>query len=317
MNCGLDYVSFKTQLFQCVSERCGEGTQVLQRKVVKNNSFELDCIVIFGKTSVASPNFYIQKYFQKYMEGECIEDIVEEILEEYKDSHADTHSVDLRFDSIHDRIVFRLVSFDKNRKLLKTVPYIPFLDLAITFHCLMMQTGEGIGSIRITNEMIEQWDLGTEELYQLAKQNTKSLFPKRICTLAQIMDEVSEITFDEQFFDGEIEMMESIKEDEHYMPYVLTNSNGINGAAAMLYPECLKEIGIMMEGDFFILPSSIHEVLILSANSMLCEDELEQLVQDVNQSYVMPEEMLSDRVYRYYVSTGTVKICNNSYPVAS
>ena len=89
----------------------------------------------------------------------------------------------------------------------------------------------------------------------------------------------------------------------------MTNSKGINGASVIIYPKILKEISEMIGGDFYILPSSIHEVLVIKDNGDKENDELEKMVREVNESCVLPEEVLSDHVYHYSEESDRIEIC--------
>ena len=80
--------------------------------------------------------------------------------------------------------------------------------------------------------------------------------------------------------------------------FVLTNDTKVNGAAAILNDDIRQEIAEKV-GDFYMLPSSIHETLIIPKDAGMEFKELEQMVQEVNQKQVAPGERLSDHVYEY------------------
>ena len=90
------------------------------------------------------------------------------------------------------------------------------------------------------------------------------------------------------------------------MPNVLTNNNSQLGAAVILYDGVLKDIA--KGEDLVILPSSIHEVLILKAKQNDSPAELKAMVQDVNATQVALEERLSDNVYKYNAKLDKIEI---------
>ena len=92
---------------------------------------------------------------------------------------------------------------------------------------------------------------------------------------------------------------EKSKEILPYEQYVLTNTAKINGATAILYPNLLQEIGEATQSNFFILPSSIHEVILMKDNGDMNAEELQRMVMEINRTQVAPEEVLSDEVYSY------------------
>ena len=70
----------------------------------------------------------------------------------------------------------------------------------------------------------------------------------------------------------------------------------MNGASLLLQEDIRKQIGECLGSDYFVLPSSIHEVLILPDNGMFEVPALNQMVQEVNETQVEPQERLSDKV---------------------
>ncbi len=80
---------------------------------------------------------------------------------------------------------------------------------------------------------------------------------------------------------------------------VLTNSNSVNGAAVIFYPEVLEKIGEKMGADYFILPSSVHEVLILPDAGNWSVRDLENMVKEVNNGEVAAKDRLSYDVFNY------------------
>ena len=81
--------------------------------------------------------------------------------------------------------------------------------------------------------------------------------------------------------------------------YVLTNQSKLDGAGALARDGVLDKIGDLMDSNFYVLPSSIHEVLIVPDNGNMQTKELENMVKEVNASQVAPEDLLSDKVQYY------------------
>lgn len=79
--------------------------------------------------------------------------------------------------------------------------------------------------------------------------------------------------------------------------YVLSNTERFYGASAILYPKILLQFARSIGQDFYILPSSVHEVLLLSKESGARRSDLNRMIQDINASQVAEEEILSDHVY--------------------
>lgn len=79
--------------------------------------------------------------------------------------------------------------------------------------------------------------------------------------------------------------------------FVATCNNGVNGAGCIFYPEFMDQAAEKLQGDFFVLPSSVHEVILLPDNGQMDFHELEAMVRQINETEVAPQDRLSDSVY--------------------
>ncbi len=303
------YKEFKNVLLNYVKVVFGSEVNIEIHNVVKNNSFELEGMIIIENGKSVSPNFYLQLYYKEYLRGVSIEDIVTDILEKYDElQNKDFSGFSMNIENCMDKIVCRLVSYEKNSKLLEEIPYIPFLDLAIIFYCLVLENENGIGSVRISNKIMEDWNMTVKMLYQVAICNTQRLFPKVLCSLKSMLENILEERRKEipEIFDS----IDSYNLQDTEAPFILTNQKGVNGAAVLLYPDCLKEIGNMTGEDLFIIPSSVHELLIIPDDRQILPEELKKMVHEVNTNCVVSEEVLSDMVYKYSVEKNIIEICS-------
>jgi hypothetical protein len=85
--------------------------------------------------------------------------------------------------------------------------------------------------------------------------------------------------------------------------YVLSNDRGINGASTLLYPNVLYDFASSIRMNFYILPSSIHECILVPDTGKLSKAALKEMVKDVNDSHVSADEVLSNEVYYYDLAT--------------
>ncbi len=317
----MEYNQFLEEVKECVAYKVGEQCKVQINHVIKNNEVELDGIVIFEEGEKLSPNIYLNSYYDKKMKGESIETIAEEILHIYyvarNENHMEEYEVQFSFEELKSSIIYRLVNYKKNRKMLEETPHIRFLDLAITFHCLVKQDTDGIGTIRITNDLMKQWNVSMKKLLKLASSNTSDLFPVKIRTMDEVIREILTKEMEELFdkYDcAQLAVSNSMDqskqqiinsfllelEKEQKMPmYIMTNTQGINGASTLLYQDILKSFADQIQSDFYVLPSSIHEVILVPFQTHLNKENLRGMVCDVNQTQVPLDEILSDQVYIY------------------
>ncbi len=295
----MTYETFSEELQKVLITKLPERTQLKIFPVLKNNSLHLDGLIICREDSPLSPNFYLQDLYQRYLHGKSVHALAEEIYECWQKTLKQNwgRNLDMSFESCRKKIVYRLVSASRNKELLEEIPHIPFLDLAVVFYFLVNQDEEGIGSIRISNELMERWKVTTTDLMKEATINTPALFPPKCNPMSSILEKMI-------FHMEEKERREYIRSE----PYVLTNSNGINGASVWLYPNQLKNMADFFGKSFYILPSSIHEVLLLAENNDSTEEELISMVREVNGSCVEYDEILSDNIYYYDYKKEAVRV---------
>ena len=91
--------------------------------------------------------------------------------------------------------------------------------------------------------------------------------------------------------------------------YVLSNQKRVFGAAGLLYDRVLSDAGVRLEDDFYVLPSSVHEVILVPDHVAGSEKELRIMVHEVNHTQVEPEEILSESVYHYDRKKHSLSIC--------
>ena len=88
--------------------------------------------------------------------------------------------------------------------------------------------------------------------------------------------------------------------------YILSNTLRSYGAACIAYPHILEMIGEILQRDYYVLPSSVHEVVIVPYSSGLDIRELDEMVREINVTQVAEEEVLSSHAYLYRRSTGAL-----------
>lgn len=287
----MNYDDFICFVQKEVQQKVGKEVRVQLHQVPKNNGILLDGLTIVEENCKISPTIYLNDFYREYEDGKTGEEIAEEILEIYQESKVAV-SVDTSFyrdfQKVKDQIVCKLINYEKNRELLDRIPYVPYLDLAIVFYYRLEHKEIGSGTIQIYDSHLEMWQISKEELYRIARKNTENLMPYAFYSMFDVMQEIM----------GQDEAGEECG-DEPFPMYVLTNQEKNLGAVEMVFDHILNQIGEKLQEDYYILPSSIHEVIIVPASAAPARKELEEMVQDINASQVLPQEVLSDHVYYY------------------
>lgn len=301
-----NYTSFINSVKERIEVRMGEGYQVKLYKVMKNNSLELDSLVVLKEGRDIAPNIYLNPYYESYVAGTTIEEIVDRLCMIYDHCLIPTIQDDFEFslETMKPFVFISLVSLDRNKKLLTQVPYIKFLDLAVIFHCLVRNEDEAIGSIRITNEQMKLWDISLKDIKELAFINTMRLFPPKIRSMEEMINFVLRKEAGLYGKDCDFEYTPN----ESYPMYILTNEKGINGASCMLYKDVIKNFANLVKSDLYILPSSIHEIILMPMENTIEKERFNQMVMEINTSQVPEEDILSDHVYLYSRKTNTISM---------
>lgn len=302
----LDYTSFISDVKERIEVRMGKGYQVKLYKIMKNNSLELDSLVVLKEGRDIAPNIYLNAYYQSYMAGTTMEEIVDRLCIIYSHCSVPILQDDFEYslETMRPFIFISLVSLDRNKKLLLQIPHIKFLDLAVTFHCLVRNEDEAIGTIRITKEHMKLWDINLEDIKELAFINTKRLFPPKIRTMEEMVNFI--LRRDANVYGGDCDFEYS--PNESYPMYILTNEKGINGASCMLYKDVIKDFANLIKSDLYILPSSIHELILMPMENTIEKEKFNQMVMEINASQVPEEDILSDHVYIYSRETDTISM---------
>ena len=262
--------------------------------VVKNNSVELDGICLHRAGDTLSPTVYLNHFYEEYLEGRPLHSILSEIAatlsSKVPELEVNTSLYD-NYDAIRHQIIFRLVNYERNEELLTSCPYLPFCDLAITFRWLVHSDSSGIASALITNKEMELWNITLEELYQTASINTRRLFPATIQPIQQLLSE---------YLDKDADIQELLDQTpDELQLFILSNEPRINGSTSMIYDGILADFAKKIKKDLYILPSSIHEVLLMPATKEIEEQALLNLVRDANRTVVGLPDILSDSIYRF------------------
>jgi hypothetical protein len=236
-----------------------------------------------------SPTIYLPPYYHRYLEGVPLSDIYDDIIHTYE-KHLPGEDFDTSlftdFSKAAPHIVMRLVSQSRNKELLADVPYFSFQDLAVIFYCMVYSDGASQANILIHRDHLNLWNVGEDELYNIAKENTTRLLPPEFIPLSRLIEECA-IPGSEDLVDFDIPM------------YILSNQYRSYGAATMLYDGLLTEIAGRLDSDLLLIPSSVHEMLIVPVTELTELDfpYFNSMVNEVNETQLSDAEILSDHTY--------------------
>lgn len=206
------------------------------------------------------------------------------------------------FDKAKDHIICRLINAENNEQLLADKPHTEKDDFAVTYHVMLGCAESGSYTVPIHNKMLEAYGVSVEELHETAMENMDRLLPVRFTGMNEVLKEMmlpDIMKLHDVDAEDAKEIISAMLPSDMEKMYCLTNSEKFHGAAAILNQEVLDGIAEQLGGDFYILPSSVHETLIIPKEAGIEYGELETMVREVNVTQVAPDERLSNHVYEY------------------
>ena len=267
----------------------------------KNNGLNLHGISPVIEGTNITPNIYLDKIYEMYTETGDLESNISEIenvlAESIKNVPSEILNIAENFkktDFVKDKIVMKLINAKNNEEFLETHPHDNVMDLAIIYKVRLSDEA----SITITNEHLKNWDFDESKLYEIARENMKTLMPAQIISMDELLAHNQDLP-------------EELKEVIDNTPnenkqWVVTNEQEFDGAVNILFSENLEKLANIIKHDFYILPSSVHEVICINEN--LGEPEAaNQMVREVNATAVSPEEVLANHIYKYSLETKTIE----------
>lgn len=250
----MNYSTFQTVIMERLERDIPDPKHISIQQVTKNNGIVLDGLSIMENDCNISPTLYLNYYYDSYKHGVAFQDVYQSLLRDYQ-NHRPSGNIDpsffTDFSNIRDKIALKLIHYERNKILLKDVPHIRFLDLAIVFYCLIsMDITQGTATILIHHSHLKNWNMQTDDLFEIAKKNTQQILPEKLYDMNDVLHELT---------DKSQHVSDDCCCEVPYPMFVLTNESNLFGAACIIYPNLLQHYAAEAQTDFYILPSSIHE----------------------------------------------------------
>ena len=309
----MDYAIFKEVMREQILEHLPEeykDSKVDVHGVEKVNR-TLDGMVVLKPSANSAPTVYLNHLYEYYVSGKSIQDCLSHcanmIVDAYKE--LDDMKPQIETSQMKENVIMVLVNKEQNKEMLENVPHRDFQDLAVIYRWVVDINEKGMASSIVNNKIMENEGMIEPDLFQLAVENTKRLLPPQIRPMSEVIKEMFPFELIEM---GMVdELMAEIDSDSKKAMYVLTNETNINGAVSMLYENNLHELAEKLGTDLYILPSSIHESILVSVE-MGEANELAQMVSDINMSCVEVGDRLSNNVYHYDKDLRKVTLATDS-----
>lgn len=289
----MDYRTFVEKMKEQVQEHLGKDYEVQITTNPKLNGTERIGLSISRtqEQQQVIPVIYLEECFERYLQDGEFKKCVEEICVVYKEQKENEEKIMAELESIENmnswekvqnKVYPMIVSAKENEDLKEKYFYQEYLDFLVLY--IIRVTEVGIGSVKITKQMIKSWKISEGEIHHQAVENLKTDGYQIRSFNSVVKENLLEITEEE------------IEESEPM--YVLTNQIKYFGAAGIfLCAKMFKEI--VGKRNFYILPSSVHELILIKDDGGYDIQILSDMVRNANEEQVTADERLSDHAYYY------------------
>ena len=258
--------------------------------VRKNNNVILSGLVVKQKNQKILPTIYLEPYFEQYEMGfASLDEVIVEIATAYQ-SAIDNNPYPFFHQSMlsKDKVIGTVINRHFNEDFLRDIPYVEFLeDYAIIFKVLLnIESDNTFATVTITDCMAELLNVTVEELLSLALENTPKLCPVELKNMTEIIADIMGVAQEDLFFD-----------EEEVKMYYLSNKQRNLGCFSIFAKECRQRLQELFDGDIYVIPSSIHEFLIVPNDGQRDFEELTEIISMVNAEEVPEEQLLGSKPF--------------------
>ena len=294
----MNYQNFKEQFVEDVKgklyERGLEDIKVEINRVDKlNNAYE--AMTIFTPGNNLGINFPLKDYFRAYEDGIPYHDVLEKAVQNIDENLVKVPEVDLHiisdYEKIKERLSIEVVSAERNMEHLENVPHKLMEDMAIIYKINLDLGHNEAGTVLVNNHLLGMYGVSAEELHADAEKNSAIIKPIVLKGMAEMM--CAMMSPEEQEFYG----LSNMGRDE--IMYVATVPDKMKGAGVLAYEGFMDYATKKLGGDFFVLPSSVHEIILVKDDGARSYHDLKSMVETVNATEVLPEDQLTNSVYHY------------------
>jgi antirestriction protein len=293
----MNYETFKQEFAEDIKEKLYErgydDVRISFNNVEKTNQ-NYEAMSVVPEGSNVGVNFNIENAFANYEHTDDYAGVLASATMVIADGLDRAPAIDVSalmdYENMKEKLSVEVISAEANADLLANVPHDRMEDLAVVYRFVMESSEDGRASILVTNNLMDRMGVSHEQLRSDALENSPEIRPVVIMGMNEVMKEM---------MGPEVYEMFGIPDDAEETMYVATVPDKNSGAGVIAYQDFMDQAAERVGGDFFVLPSSINEILLVPDNGDMTADALRDMVKDVNAKEVSPEERLSDNVYHY------------------
>ena len=299
----MEYDEFKKMFMEEVEHeikaRIIEGVTISNEEI-RSPEGMTDRLIVKMENSNISMAFRLQEIYEDY-DGRLdvqVEGLVDTIQENMnvREKEADVKSFIMDFDKAKDHLHLRLIPGDS--PALSDTPHVMIEDMALVANLDIVGFAEdGRTCAIICDALLAHYGISKDELFEIARDNSVAMEPLRFESLEH---KVACLLHEDDI---------DVPVDMNNTAYIATNTSGFNGASVIAYPDFNEKAVETMGGSFYMIPSSVHEVLVVADDGQFTFQDLLDMVTEINGAVVAPQEILSDNVYHFDARTGKLVHC--------
>lgn len=270
-----------------------EDIEVAVREVIKTNDEVLHGVTVMMAGRNMAPTIYLEECYGDFERGMSIDEIADGIIALSVDAYKNAPNFEefpMKYEDIQDKLVVQVVDAQRNKERLKDLIYESVGNGFVMIpYVVMKEDAEGSMRAAVTKSMAKEFDYDIDKVLETAFLNTVELYQPTFTGISGMLTGGNLI-------DQRNPMRPDFEIDPNLGMYVLSNTASMNGASAIFYPDMAKRIGEILDQNYYVLPSSIHETIIVPENTGPTLKDLQMMVKDANATIVEPRDVLSDKV---------------------
>lgn len=288
----MDYEQFKATFAEDLKnnlQKLGIEADVSEHHIEKLND-SYDALSVTLKGSSIGVNANLDEIFHAMERGRDYNEVLSEVDESLKDSleHMPKFQVSdfTNYEEMKNKLAMEVVSAERNAGMLQNVPHEQMEDIAVVYRLVLDSSKDASSTILVTNDLMDKFGITHEQLHDDAMKNVPVIRPLEIKVMEEMLNEMQGGRALEIDPSDEIMFVAGVPDLNH-------------GAAVIAYPNFFEDAAERVGGDYFIIPSSIHEVILVKDTGDMHAEDLEAMIKDVNASELAPADVLTDHAYHY------------------
>ncbi len=293
----MEFEAFKNTIMDLVSKEVEDrGLEGISMKLttVESPDGMTDRLMVSVDDSKMSMAFRLKEIYQSVEDGEDIDhavykmvNTIEDNISFVKEKEQDVKSFISDYEKVKDNTYLRLIPGDS--PILKSTPHRMIEDMAlvVNVHLDSFSDEHGKSCVVVTKPLMEMYGIDEAQLFADAEKNSLANEP---IVFKPLLDMVKDLISKDEIPNPE---------DVGIVTYIATNTSGFQGAAVAGYPDFCEKAAEAIGGSFYMLPSSVHEFILIKDDGTPKAKDLNRMIKNVNETVLEPRDVLASQCYHY------------------